>query len=136
MPVGMDELRPQWVPLTLIFWALSAPERVGVFWGFGVGLVLDAATGSLLGHNAFGLSLVAYVAVQLSQRVRLFPIWQQGLFVWVLLLVERLSWLWISGVTGQPMPTLIYWAPTFVGLLLWPWLQVVLTDLARRAGVI
>lgn len=136
MPVGVDELRPQWVALTLIFWSLTVPDRVGVFWGFGVGLVLDAVTGSLLGHNALGLSAVAYVAVELHQRVRLFPIWQQCLFVWVLLLLDRLLWLWVAGATGQPTPTLVYWAPTFVGLLLWPWLYVVLRDLARRSGAI
>lgn len=135
MPAGIEELRPQWVAMTLIFWCLNAPDRVGVFVGFGVGLVMDAVTGSLLGHNALGLSVVAYVAVELHRRVRQYPLWQQSLFVWILLLVERLLWLWVSGATGQPTPTLVYWAPTFVGMLLWPWLHVVLRDLARRAGV-
>ncbi len=65
-----------------------------------------------------------------------FPLWQQTLFVWLLLLVERLLHLWLLGATGQPTPTLVYWAPTFVSALLWPWVFVVLRDLGRRAGAL
>lgn len=136
LPTAGEDLRPQWVAMTLIFWALALPERVGVFWAFGTGLVLDVASGTLLGHHALGLSLVVYVAVELHARVRIFPLWQQALFVWVLLILERLLALWVLGATGQPMPGLAYWASTFVGLLLWPWLYVVLRDLSRRAGAV
>jgi rod shape-determining protein MreD len=97
---------------------------------------LDVATGTLLGHHALGLSVVVYVAVELHARVRSFPLWQQALLVWLLLVLERLLALWVLGATGQPMPSLTYWWPTFVGLLLWPWLTVVLRDLARRAGTV
>lgn len=134
MPAGLEDFRPQWVTLTLLFWCLTLPERVGVFWGFGTGLMLDVLTASVLGQQALGLSLVAYVAVKLHARIRLFPLWQQSFFVWVLLLAERLLTLWILGATGQPMPTLSYWIPTFIGLLLWPWLSAVLTQVERRMG--
>jgi rod shape-determining protein MreD len=136
MPAPVEDWRPQWMALTLIFWCLALPHRVGVFWGFGAGLALDVATGTLLGHHALGLSVLAYVAVELHQRVRIFPLWQQALFVWVLLLVERLLSLWVLGATGQPTPTLFYWAPTFLGFLLWPWVSAVLRDLARRSGAL
>lgn len=136
LPEAGADLRPQWVALTLIFWALNLPDRVGVFWGFGAGLALDAATGSLLGHHALGLSIVAYVAIELHARVRAFLLWQQTLFVWLLLVLERLLSLWIQGATGQPMPSLGYWGSTLIGLTLWPWLSVVLRDLGRRAGAI
>ncbi len=134
MPAALEDFRPQWVTLTIIFWCLSLPERVGVFWAFGTGLILDVLTASLLGQQALGLSLVAYVTIKLHARIRLFPLWQQSFFVWVLLLVERLLTLWILGATGQPLPTLTYWIPTFIGLLLWPWLSTVLNQIERRMG--
>jgi rod shape-determining protein MreD len=136
MPVWAEDLRPQWVTLTLVFWTLALPDRVGIFWAFGTGLALDAATGALFGHHALGLCLVAYITVELHPRLRIFPLWQQTLFVWVLLLVERLMYLWVLAATGQPTPTLIYWVPTFLGMLLWPWIAAVLRDLGRRAGAI
>jgi rod shape-determining protein MreD len=136
MPGWSEDLRPQWVALTLIFWSLALPERVGVFWAFGTGLVLDATTGTLLGQHALGLSVIVYLVVELHRRLRTFPLWQQTLSVWVLLLVERLLYLWVLGATAQPTPSLIYWVPTFTGALLWPWVYAVLRDLGRRAGAL
>jgi rod shape-determining protein MreD len=136
MPAAADAFRPQWVALVTLYWCLTVPERFGVFAAFAAGLAVDVVTGSLFGQHALGLSLIAYAAVELHQRIRLFPVWQQALFVWVLLLVERLLNLWVLAATGQPMPFLIYWVPTMLGLLLWPWLFVILNDLGRRAGLV
>ncbi|MEJ2326183.1 MAG: rod shape-determining protein MreD [Chromatiaceae bacterium] len=135
VPDWAEELRPQWVALTLVYWCLALPDRVGVFWAWSTGLVLDVAAGTLLGQHALSLSVVAYLVVELHPRIRIFPLWQQALSVWVLLLVERLLSLWVIGATGQPTPTLWYWAPTFVGMLLWPWIFIVLRDVRRRFRV-
>lgn len=136
MPGWSEEFRPPWAVLILLFWALTLPERVGVFSAFVVGIALDVTTGALLGHHALGCSVVVYLMVELHQRVRAFPLWQQMLVVWLLLLLERLLYLWVLGATGQPMPSLVYWVPSLVGLMLWPWLFVVLRDLGRRVGLL
>ncbi len=135
MPEWAQELRPQWVAMTLVYWALALPSRVGVLWAWSVGLVLDVTTGTVLGQHALSLSVVVYLAVELHARIRVFPYLQQAVSVWVLLLVERLLALWVIGATGQPTPTLWYWMPTVVGMLLWPWLFVLLRDLRRRFAV-
>jgi rod shape-determining protein MreD len=136
MPVAAEGLRPQWVALLTLYWCLAVPERFGVFAAFGTGLALDVISGALLGQHALGLSLIGYAAVALHQRVRLFPIWQQTLFVWALLLVERVINVWILAATAQPLPGLDYWLATLLGVLLWPWLFVIMSDLGRRAGLI
>jgi len=135
LPPWGEEFRPQWMALILIFWTLTLPARIGVFWAFGAGLVLDVAAGTLLGQHALSLSVPVYLAVELSPRIRNFPLPQQTLSVWVLLLLERLLSLWVLGATGQPTPTLAYWTPTFVGMFLWPWLFLLLRDLCRRLAV-
>jgi len=89
-------------------------------------------SGTVLGQNALALSVVVYLAIQLHQRIRIFPLWQQAVSVWVLLLVERLLTVWILGATGAPTPTLWYWVPTFFGMVLWPWLSLLLRDLGAR----
>lgn len=134
-PTWAEEFRPQWLAMTLIYWSLALPNRVGVFWGWGAGLVLDVVSGTVLGQHALSLSVTAYLAVELHPRIRVFPLLQQAVSVWVLLLVERLLSLWVIGATGQPTPTLWYWAPTFVGMLLWPWVFILLRDVRRRFAV-
>lgn len=135
LPQWADEFRPQWMALTLIYWALALPTRVGIFWAWGVGLVLDIITGTVLGQHALSLSVPVYLVLELHRRIRVFPILQQAMSVWVLLLVERLLSLWIHGATGQPTPTLAYWIPTFVGMLLWPWVSILLGNLSRRFAI-
>jgi len=135
MPQGAEHFRPQWVAMTLIYWALALPARIGVFWAWGAGLVLDVTSGTVLGQHALSLSVSVYLALELHQRIRSFPLPQQAVSVWVLLLVERLLSLWVIGATGQPTPTLWYWMPTFVGMLLWPWVLILLRGLRRRFAV-
>jgi rod shape-determining protein MreD len=135
LPVWADELRPQWVTLVLIYWCLALPRRIGVFTGFLVGIAHDVVSGALLGEHALALSVVAYLAGELHRRIRAYPLWQQAVAVWLLLLVERLLSLWVLGATGQPTPTLTFWLPTLVGVLLWPLLSLALDRLRLSAGV-
>ncbi len=132
LPEWAQPLRPPWPAMVLIYWCIALPDRVGVGVGWTIGILLDVLSGSLLGQHALGLSVVAFLAVKLHQRIRLFPLWQQALTVLVLLLVDRLLTLWVAGATGEPAPPLWYWVPPLVGMLLWPWLFIVLRDIRRR----
>lgn len=135
LPLWAQDFRPQWLALVLIYWCMALPERVGVGTAWTLGLLQDAVSGALLGQHALSLSVMAFLTVRLHQRIRIFPLWQQALSVFVLLLVERLLSLWVIGATGQPTPSLWYWAAAPVGMLLWPWLYVVLRDVRRRFQV-
>jgi rod shape-determining protein MreD len=134
LPFWAEPYRPQWLALTLIFWCLTQPQRVGVFWGFGAGLITDVIQGALLGQNALTLSLVAFLSVELSRRIMAFPAWQQAVSIWLILLLERLIHLWLMGATGYPTPSLVYWLPTLTSALLWPWLAALLRVLCLRTS--
>lgn len=131
MPEWARPFRPQWVTLALIYWAIALPHRVGVGSGFIAGIVLDVLTGTLLGQHALGLSVVCFVAIQLHQRIRVFPFWQQSLGVLVLLVVEHLLSLWVVGATRGAAPGLVYWTVPVIGALLWPWVFVTLRKVRR-----
>ncbi len=132
---GLRPLRPDWVGLTLIYWSLALPERVSVGSGWLAGLFLDVLTGSLLGQHAFGLSVVAYLCVRLHQRIRLYPLWQQSLTVLMLLALHQLLSLWIERTIGRPSPGWIYWMPSVVGALLWPFVYQFLRGVRRQFSV-
>lgn len=127
--------RPQWCTLVLVYWTMATPQRVGVGVGWLIGITLDVTTGTLLGQHALALSIIAFITHKMHQRVRLFPIWQQSLTVLVLLLLEKLLELWVMGAVSQPVPTLMFWAPPLVGMLLWPWVFIILRDLRRKFQV-
>ncbi|WP_275097705.1 rod shape-determining protein MreD [Sedimenticola hydrogenitrophicus] len=135
LPDWAQMLRPQWYTLVLIYWTMALPLRVGVGVGWLLGIVVDVLSGTLLGQHALSLGLIAYITFEMHLRIRLFPLWQQSLTILVLLLLEKLLSLWVMGAVGQPTPPLSYWAPPLVGMLLWPWVYIVLRDLRRKFQV-
>ncbi|MDO8705075.1 MAG: rod shape-determining protein MreD [Sulfuricaulis sp.] len=134
-PTWAEPFRPDWVALVLIYWCLAVPERVAVGTGWLLGFLQDVLYGSLLGSNALGKTLVAYLTVRLHLQVRMFPRWQQAVSVLGLLSANQLLVLWIRGAIGQAPETFSYWTPSIVGALLWPWLFVILRDLRRRSDI-
>jgi len=135
MPEWARPFRPQWVTLVLLYWAIALPHRVGVGSGFLAGILLDVLTGTLLGQHALGLSIVTFIAIQLHQRIRVFPFWQQSLGVLVMLVIEHLLALWVTGATRGVAPGLIYWSAPLIGALLWPWVFVTLRKVRRHFKV-
>jgi len=127
--------RPQWPTLILIYWVMATPHRVGVGIGWLTGIAVDVMTGTLLGQHALALSLVAYITQKMHQRLRLFPLWQQSLTILILMLIEKLLALWVMGATSRPAPSLLFWAPPLVGMLLWPWIYIILRDIRRKFQV-
>jgi rod shape-determining protein MreD len=127
--------RPEWVAMVLIYWCMALPERVGVGIGWGAGLLLDVVKGALLGQHALALALVAYLTLHLYQRIRVYPLWQQSLFVLLMVALNQLLVLWVKGIIGEPPNDWLYWLPTLTSMLLWPWVFLVLRDLRRQFQV-
>lgn len=135
MPEAAANWRPAWVALMLIYWCMAAPEQVGVMVGWTVGLLLDVMTSTLLGQHALGLSVVAYIAQHTHRRVRVLPLWRQGITIFVLVFLYQALLLWSNGIRGIPVEAPAYWTSPFVSMLLWPWIFVVLRVIRRRYAV-
>jgi rod shape-determining protein MreD len=135
MPDWAALWRPAWVALVLIYWCMALPARTGVLVGWSVGLLLDVMSGTLVGQNALALAVTAYVAHQLHRRVRVLPLWQQGLTVFGLVFVFQALVLWINGIKGMPVTLQAYLSAPLISMLLWPWVFVVLRDARRRFQV-
>lgn len=135
LPEWARFLRPQWVTMVLIYWCMALPGRVSIGWGWGMGLLLDVAHGSVLGQHALSLTLIAYAVTMLYQRLRLYPPVQQAIIVALLIFLQLLVTLWIKGATGAAPDALSYWLTALTSALLWPWSFMVLRDLRRKFQV-
>jgi len=132
-PAWAQPFIPDWVALTLIYWCMATPQRVSVGTGWLLGFIMDVLYGSLLGQHALAKTVIAFIVVRLHPQLRMFPRWQQAVSVLVLLAINQLIVIWIRGATGEAPQTVSYWTPSIVGMVVWPWLFVVLRDLRRRA---
>jgi rod shape-determining protein MreD len=132
LPDWGEAIRPEWVALVLIYWCIALPLRVGVFIGWFVGLFLDVASGALLGQNAIALSFVAYLALRLHLRIRLFPLWQQAMSVLVLVALYHMISLWIKCNIGSTTQGWSYWLHSVSSMMLWPLVFTILRFLRRN----
>ncbi|MGH8598526.1 MAG: rod shape-determining protein MreD [Gammaproteobacteria bacterium] len=131
LPVWANDWRPAWVAMTLFYWCLAVPERMGVVTAWLIGILLDVMHGSLLGQHALGLAFVAYVALQYHQRIRVFPLVQQALLVGSLIFIYLASQLLIFTLLGSRDYGVSYLLGACTSALLWPWVFIVLRDLRR-----
>ena len=135
LPHWAQTWRPEWAALVVLYWAMALPQRVGVGVGWLVGLFLDMLNGTLLGQHALAMAVIAYLAISLHLRIRVYPLWQQAFTILVMLALYQLLILWFDGITGEPPKTWNYWGQSLSGTVLWPWIFVVLRDVRRRFRV-
>lgn len=126
IPVDYLPLLPDWVALTLAFWCIHQPLRIGMSAGFLFGLLMDVADASIMGQHALAYVLLAFAAGGLSRRVLWFPLSLQALQVLPLLLGTQLVMLLVRLATGAEFPGLTYFLSSVVAILLWHPLSYVL----------
>jgi rod shape-determining protein MreD len=135
LPPWATWLRPMWVMLVVIYWCLALPEQFSVGMAWLIGLLLDVLQGTLLGQHALALAVVAYIIVKFHPRIRLYPIWQKTLVVFIVSFVYLALIYWIQGIIGILPKTWEAWFPAITTTLLWPWVFIILRDLRRKFNV-
>ena len=132
LPSLLEPLRPYWMALVIIYWALEVQPSISLGLAFCLGLVLDLLLGSLLGMHALSLVVMVFLVQRFRARMRFFPAWQQALAVLALLANDRIILLWITALLGEPMPTWQYWLGPLAGMAIWPWVFLLLDRLRIR----
>lgn len=130
-PAWLDQFRPDWVALVLIYWCLATPERVGIGTGFTVGLQLDVLFGSLLGQQAFAKTVIAFLTVKLHLRIRAYPRWQQAATILLLLFINQFMVYWLRDLIDSAPIQAGFWSTAIVGMVLWPWVFILLRRVRR-----
>ncbi len=135
LPDWAQIYRPNWMALVLIYWSMALPKRVGLWFAFFSGIILDTSLGTLLGQHTLALVVIVSLNLNFYQRIRVLALIQQAIYVFVLLLVNQVIVAWVEGVLGRATPLLAFFSGPFIGMLIWPWLFVVLRDIRRKALV-
>jgi rod shape-determining protein MreD len=135
LPDWAQIYRPNWMALVLIYWSMALPKRVGLWFAFFSGIILDTSLGTLLGQHTLALVVIVSLNLNFYQRIRVLALAQQAIYVFVLLLVNQVIVAWVEGILGRATPLLAFFSGPFIGMLIWPWVFVVLRDIRRKALV-
>lgn len=133
LPSGFDLARPYVLAMLLCYWLLEAPDRVGLGTAFLAGLAADLVSGTLLGEQALRLVILAFLVQRFRARLRFFPLWQQALAVFALLLNDRLVDQAIHAAGGDGLLPWASWLAPLLGFALWPWLFLLLDGVRLRS---
>src|SRR5205085_2457310 len=130
LPDAVAPMRPYFLGLVLVYWLLETPDRVGMGAAFSIGLIGDLAFGTLIGEQALRLTVLAFIVQRFRARLRFFPLWQQSLAVFALLVNDRVIAAAVRVALDENLPRWPFWLSPVLALPLWPWL-VVLFDTLR-----
>lgn len=132
MPDWTVWFRPAWVLMVLIYWIIIYPYRVNVGTAWFVGILMDVLNGTLLGEHALALTMVAYFVARMHSQLRMYPLIQQGLWVFMFVLMYQFILFCVQGFIGELPKTWLYWSSSATSMLLWPWVFTIMRDFGRR----
>lgn len=127
--------RPEWVALTLIYWVIALPQRVGLVTALLVGTFLDVLEGAIIGQNAFSLAVVALLSLTLYQRLRVFSLLQQCGVVFILIGINQLVCQWVQNLEGAGGGRQLFLLPAVSSAVLWPVILHTFRSLRRHYRV-
>ncbi len=137
-PIGSTNgwLRPEFVPMLVIYWVMVMPQQSSIFSLWCLGCAQDLLEGVALGQHAMALMIVAYVCLLSYQRMRNYTLWHQTFFVFVIVGLHQLVDNWVHSLQGNAADSLVFLLPAFTSALIWPlvWLILERIRVSYRIG--
>ena len=134
-PATIAPYQPEWLILVLIYWAMALPERIGVGSAWFIGLLLDVLRDTLLGQYALTFTVTIFITLKLYQRIRNFPLQQQMVSIFLLLLIHTSLATWIKALSGTTADFTMALVPAIISALFWPLIYFALRNLRRSNHV-
>jgi rod shape-determining protein MreD len=133
LPLGRVPYMPDFLAITLVFWAVHQPRRVGIGVAFVCGLAMDVHQVALLGQHALAYSLLTFLAIMIHRRLLWFSVPSQAVQVLPLFVAAHALELGIRMIAGGSFPgSGVFLAPV-IEAVLWPIATLVLLAPQRRA---
>ncbi len=130
--LGRSPAMPDMLAITLAFWNVHQPRRVGVGIAFMFGLLIDVHDGALLGQHALAYTLLSYFAISMHRRLLWFGVPAQAVQVLPLFALAHAVSFVVRMMAGGMLPG---WTMLFAPLceaLLWPFVTWLLLAPQRR----
>ena len=126
-------VRPDFVLVVLLFWAIHEPRTIGQGMAFSMGLLMDVSDSMLLGQHALSYVIAVFGAQVLRVRILSFQVPEQVLHVLGLTFVAAAVLLLLNLLLGADLPGFLYViSPALTGLAWAPVTWVLYSPLVRR----
>ncbi len=133
-PVGWFGFRPEWLGLIVFYWTFRAPAQFGIVMAWCLGLLLDILESTPLGVNAMAMALIAFLVLTVHHRLRMYPLPQQCLMVFLLVGINQMLVHFVKQLFGADTPGFSYLWPALTSAVAWPFVSGLLDSLNRKLG--
>jgi rod shape-determining protein MreD len=133
LPLGRTPWMPDLLALTLVFWSVHQPLRVGIGAAFLFGLAMDVHQSSLLGQHALAYTALSFFAITIHRRLLWFTVPSQAVQVLPLFFAAHAIEVVIRMLAGGVFPGLSTLLAPVIEALLWPVVSILLLAPQRRA---
>lgn len=135
LPQWLFYFWPDWIALIIVYWALMVPDRIGPFVAFIIGTLLEVLFVRKFGVLGLGLATLAFIVNSTHQQLRALSVWQQLLLVGLFIAVFKLLTGWLYGMVSDFTITGEYWYSILGGMLVWPFVFILLEELRRKLRI-
>ena len=125
-------IRPDFVLLVLLFWAIHEPRSIGQGVAFLLGLLVDVSDSMLLGQHALAYVVAVFGAQVLRVRIFAFGLLEQTLHVLGLFVAASTVMLVLNLLLGADFPGLAYFLSPVLTALFWGPTSLILYSSAVR----
>jgi rod shape-determining protein MreD len=112
-------LRPDFVLVGVLFWALHQPGRIGFGAAFFLGLLADFQDGAVFGQHAIAYVIGVYLVLFLRLRLLQFDPLRQAAQLFPILLAVQLTVLLVGWLSVNPPGGLAILVPVLGSTVLW-----------------
>jgi len=87
--VQVNEIKPSLLLLSLIYWNLALPEKIGIGYSLALGFLYDLMQGTLLGIYPLIFIVTSYLSQRFFYQIRPMRFFQQSIIILLLFLVIK-----------------------------------------------
>ncbi len=119
LPLGRLPWMPDVLMVTLAFWGLQQPLRVGLGIAFALGLCMDVQQSSLLGQHALSYAVLMFCVAQMQRRLHWYSALSQTPLVLSAFALAHLAQIVIGVLAGGTLPGWSVLLAPLMDALLW-----------------
>lgn len=131
-PIGFQGLRPTWIVLVLIYWALALPDKISIGTAFLAGVVWDLILGSILGIHTLVLSVAIYFVAKYHLILRNLSLWLQSLLMIAYIVLIRFAIFVVEFVLHSAEFNAQQILGAAISGVLWPWIFLLMRHIRRQ----
>jgi rod shape-determining protein MreD len=129
---GRAAWMPDFLALTLVFWSIHQPQRIGIGAAFVFGILIDVHQGAMLGQHALSYTVLSFLAITIHRRLLWFPVPLQAFQVLPLFAASHAIELGVRMSAGGAFPGFLLLIAPLNEALFWPVVSVLLLIPQRR----